>query len=275
RYETGETTNDPALAEQLAELAQIFVLDAFGSAHRAHASTVGVADHVPSAAGPLLVAELEAMSRLVSDPPRPFTVILGGAKVSDKLPVMEALLPAVDAMLVGGGMCFTMLAAQGYEIGDSLFEPELMDTIRNVLDGEHGGKVTIPSDVVAGDRFASDAGHKVVAANGIEDGWMGLDIGPETAEHFASVAAGSGSVFWNGPMGVFEWEAFRAGTATVASAVARSSGFTVAGGGDSVAAVRLFGIEDELSHLSTGGGAGLELLEGKLLPGVAALEKWA
>ncbi len=275
RFEIGETANDPEFARHLAGLAQVFVLDAFGSAHRAHASTVGVADHLQSVAGPLLVAELEALSRLVSDPPRPFIVVLGGAKVGDKLPVMEALLPKVDIMLIGGGMCFTMLAAEGYDIGDSLVEPDLIDSVRGVLDGEHGGKITIPSDLVVGDRFDPDADHQVVAAKRIEDGWMGLDIGPETSALFASVIAGSGSVFWNGPMGVFEWEAFRAGTAAVADAVAKSSAFTVAGGGDSVAALRLFGIENELSHLSTGGGAGLELLEGKILPGVAALERWA
>lgn len=275
RFEPGETSNDPELASRLAALADVFVLDAFGSAHRAHASTVGVTEHVRSVAGPLLVDELRALQRIATDPPRPFVVVLGGAKVSDKLPVMEALLPKVDIMLVGGGMCFTLLAAEGYEVGDSLVEEDLIDAVRDVLAGPDGARVTIPSDLVVADAFAEDAGTQVVAANQIEDGWMGLDIGPESAALFASVARGAGSVFWNGPMGVFEWEKFRAGTAAVAEAIAEGEGFTVAGGGDSVAALRLLGLEGRLSHLSTGGGAGLELLEGKTLPGVAALEKWA
>lgn len=275
RFEAGETSNDPELSERLASLADLFVLDAFGTAHRAHASTVGVAAHLKSAAGPLLVEELTSLNRLITDPPRPFTVVLGGAKVSDKLPVMEALLPKVDIMLIGGGMCFTVLETEGYEIGKSLVEPELEDHLREVLEGPNGGRVSIPTDVVIADRFAEDAEHKVVSTNRIDDDWMGLDIGPDSAASFASVIRGSGSVFWNGPMGVFEWEAFRNGTETIAKAVADTDAFTVAGGGDSVAALRMLGLESSLSHVSTGGGAGLELLEGKTLPGVAALKEWA
>jgi len=275
RFEPGETTNDPELARRLADLAELFVLDAFGSAHRAHASTVGVAEVLRSVAGPLLVAELEAFEKVRTDPPHPFAVVLGGAKVSDKLPVMEALLPKVDIMLIGGGMCFTLLASEGYDVGKSLVEEDLIDDVRRVLGGAFGGRVTVPTDFVVADRFAADAATAVVDANDIEDDWMGLDIGPQSAKLFASVVGGAGSVFWNGPMGVFEWEAFRSGTETVARAIGATDAFTVAGGGDSVAALRMLGLEGELSHVSTGGGAGLELLEGKPLPGVAALEKWA
>lgn len=275
RFEPGETKNDPVLAEALAGLADLFVLDAFGSAHRAHASTVGVAERIPSFAGGLLAAEVEAMSRLLGDPDRPYVVILGGAKVSDKLGVMKSLLPRVDAMLVGGGMCFTLLAAEGYEIGASLVEETMLDEVRDVLGGMGGGKVVLPTDIVAADRFAADASHRIVPASNIPHDMMGLDIGPETVQRFAAVIGGADSVFWNGPMGVFEWERFRAGTDQVARALTDHPGFTVVGGGDSVAALRMLGLEEEVSHLSTGGGAGLEMLEGKTLPGLAALEKWA
>jgi phosphoglycerate kinase len=275
RFEAGETKNDPALADALAGLADVFVLDAFGSAHRAHASTVGVAERVPAAAGGLLAAEVEAMSRLLGDPDRPYVVILGGAKVSDKLGVMKSLLPKVDAMLVGGGMCFTLLAAEGYEIGASLVEESMLDEVREVLGGIGGGKVMLPTDIVAADRFAADAAHRFVPATDIPHDMMGLDIGPDTVQRFGAVIGGADSVFWNGPMGVFEWEPFRAGTEGVAAAVAGNDGFTVVGGGDSVAALRLLGLDDAVSHLSTGGGAGLEMLEGATLPGVAALERWA
>lgn len=274
RYEPGETKNDPALVAALAAPFDVFVLDAFGTSHRAHASTVGVADRLVSVAGPVLEAEVKALSRLLEDPPRPFTVVLGGAKVSDKLGVIRALLPRVDMLLVGGGMCFTLLAAEGYEIGDSMFEEERLDDVRAVLAGEHGARVRLPVDVVEADRFAADAAHRVVSSHDLDDGWMGLDIGPETTAEFAGVMRGSGAVFWNGPMGVFEWEAFRSGTAGVAAALTDHPGYTVVGGGDSVAAVRTLGIEDDVTHVSTGGGASLEFLEGKQLPGLAALERW-
>ncbi len=275
RFEPGETENDPVLAAALAGAVDIYVLDAFGSAHRAHASTVGVAEHVRSVAGPLLVAEVEALDRLLHDPPHPFTVVLGGAKVSDKLGVIRSLLPKVDMMLIGGGMCFTLLQAEGYEIGTSLFEEDRLDEVDEVLRSEYGDRLRLPEDLVVADRFAPDAGAREVAQNAIPENWMGLDIGPATAARFASVIRGSAAVFWNGPMGVFEWERFRAGTDTVARALAGHGGFTVVGGGDSVAALRLLGLEKEVSHLSTGGGAGLEMLEGKSLPGLVALERWA
>ncbi len=275
RFHPGETTNEAGLAAALAELADLFVLDAFGSAHRAHASTAGVTDHLRSAAGPLLVRELEAFRTLTDHPPRPFTVLLGGAKVSDKLPLIQALLPAVDTMLVGGGMCFSLLAADGYEVGDSLVEPDYFDSLAEILRGELGDRLVLPVDIVAADRFAPDASSTTLDASSLDEDSMGLDIGPRTAERFAEVIAGSAAVFWNGPMGVFEWESFRLGTAALAEAVADSNAFTVAGGGDSVAALRMVGRESDLDHLSTGGGAGLELLQGRVLPGVKALERWS
>ncbi len=275
RFEPGETRNDPELAAQLAALADLFVLDAFGSAHRAHASTVGVTHHLRSVAGPLLVAEVEALDRIVTDPPRPFAVVLGGAKVSDKLPVITALLPKVDLMLVGGGMCFTMLAAEGYEIGASLFEEEMVDEVRAVLRSQHGDRIQLPVDLVVAERLAADSPWQVHPVDRVADEGFGLDIGPETAASFAAVIGGSQSVFWNGPMGVFEWEPFRAGTRAVAEAIAANDGFTVVGGGDSVSALRMFGLDGAVSHLSTGGGAGLEMLEGRELPGLSALERWA
>ena len=274
RFEPGETKNDPDLADNLSRLADLFVLDAFGTAHRAHASTVGVTEFIPSLAGPLLLAEVESLGKLMEDPPRPFTVILGGAKVSDKLGVIRNLLPKVDLMLIGGGMCFTLLAAEGYEIGSSLVEEEMLDEIREILGSGAGDRIRLPSDLVAADRFAADAEHTVVSRNQFPDGQMGLDIGPETADEFAKVISGSGGVFWNGPMGVFEWEAFRSGTETVARALAEHDGFSVVGGGDSVAALRMLGLEGGVSHLSTGGGAGLEMLEGAKLPGLESLKRW-
>jgi phosphoglycerate kinase len=274
RYEAGETKNDPELAAGLARLGDFFVLDAFGTAHRAHASTVGVAAHMKSVAGPLLAAEVEALDSLLHRPDRPYVVVLGGAKVSDKLGVMKALLPRVDVMLVGGGMCFTLLAAEGYDVGGSLLEEDMVDEVRELLASEWGSRVTLPSDIVVADRLAEDAASRIVAATDMPSGWIGLDIGPSTAALFSSVITGAGAVFWNGPMGVFEWEAFRAGTETVARALAESSAFTVAGGGDSVAALRSFGLDGQIAHLSTGGGAGLEYLEGDPLPGLEALERW-
>jgi phosphoglycerate kinase len=275
RFEPGETSNDPETADGLARLADLFVLDAFGSAHRAHASTVGVAERKRSAASDLVHAEVAALSRLLEDPDRPYVVVLGGAKVSSKLGVMRSLLPRVDSMLVGGGMCFTLLKAEGYEVGDSLVEDSMMDEVTHVLRSPQGGKIMLPLDLVAADEFAESASHRVVSAPHFPKGSVGLDIGPETVDRFTAVLGNSHSVFWNGPMGVFEWEAFRAGTAAVAEAVSGSPGFSVVGGGDSVAAIRLLGAGDQVSHVSTGGGAGLEMLEGKRLPGLVALERWA
>jgi phosphoglycerate kinase len=275
RFEPGETKCDPALSAALAGLADYFVLDAFGSAHRAHSSTVGVAERLPSAAGRLLAAEILAFDRLLHDPDRPYVVILGGAKVSDKLGVMRALLPKVDALLVGGAMCFTLLAAEGYAVGESKVEEEMVPAVREVLDSEYGSRVTLPVDLVVAGRFAADAPHRLVPAADIPRGTMGLDIGPETVARFGGVIAGADTLFWNGPMGVFEWPAFAAGTRAVAEAVAASEGYTVAGGGDSVAALRSFGLEGAVSHLSTGGGAGLELLEAGTLPGIEVLRRWA
>ncbi len=275
RFEPGETTNDPAVADGLARLADLFVLDAFGSAHRAHASTVGVAERLPSAAGRVLEAEVHAFGRLLENPERPSVVILGGAKVSDKLGVMKALLPKVDALLVGGAMCFTLLAAEGYEVGRSRVEREMIDEVRAVLGSADGGKVSLPSDIVVGDVFSSDAEHRVVEARDVPDDAVGLDIGPATAAEFASIAGEAGTLFWNGPMGVWEWSEFAAGTRAVAEAVVGCAGYTVAGGGDSVAALRSFGLDGGVDHLSTGGGAGLQYLEQGTLPGLAALERWA
>lgn len=275
RFHPGETTNDSDYSSELAALADFFVLDAFGSAHRAHASTTGVPALIRSAAGPLLERELATFQTLMEKPPRPFTVVLGGAKISDKLPLIRALLPKVDAMLIGGGMCFSFLAVEGYEVGNSLVEPDHFDSLDELLSTPEADRLVLPSDIVTADRFEEEADVTAVGVSSIEEGTWGLDIGPTTAEQFAQVIGGSGSVFWNGPMGVFEWEAFRAGTATVAAAMSRSSGFGLAGGGDSVAALRMLGRQDDLDHLSTGGGAGLELLEGKTLPGVKELEKWA
>jgi phosphoglycerate kinase len=275
RFEPGETKNDPGLSDSLASLADLFVLDAFGSAHRAHSSTVGVAERLPSAAGRLLAEEIIAFDRLLHDPNRPYVVVLGGAKVSDKLGVIRALLPKVDVMLVGGAMCFTLLAAEGYQVGSSRLEADMVQEVRSVLDSEHGSRVCLPLDLVVADRFAADSPHRVVAATDIPRNTMGLDIGPATSARFSSIIAGCDTLFWNGPMGVFEWPAFAAGTRAVAEALAAAGAYTVAGGGDSVAALRSFGLETAVSHLSTGGGAGLELLEAGTLPGIEVLRRWA
>jgi phosphoglycerate kinase len=275
RFLDGETSNDPATAERLADGFDLFVQDAFGSVHRAHASTVGVAERVKSAAGPLLDAELKALGRFLADPDRPYTVVLGGAKVSDKLGVIETLLPKVDRMLIGGGMCFTFLAARGYEVGDSMLQEDMVDKVAGILDGPDGRKIILPIDIAVGEEFAEDTTRTVVGASEIPAGTIGLDIGPGTCAGFRELIESSASVFWNGPMGVFEWETFRRGTDLIARALAACPGFTAVGGGDSAAALRLLGLENTVSHLSTGGGAGLELLEGKILPGVAVLERWA
>lgn len=275
RFEPGEKANDPALADDLAALADLYVLDAFGVAHRAHASTVGVAERLPAAAGLLLEAEIAAFGELLEGEGRPFIVVLGGAKIADKLPVIKGLLPHVDLMLVGGGMCFTLLAAAGYEIGTSLVDGDRIDEVQDVLRSKDGGKILLPEDVVIADRFSADARAEVVPATGMPDDRMGLDIGPDTVRRFGSVIETAQRVFWNGPMGVFEWPAFRSGTEGVAAATARCAGLSIVGGGDSGAALRLLGIEDQVSHLSTGGGAGLALVEGRRLPAIEALRRWA
>lgn len=268
RFDPGETANDDAFAGALAALADCYVDDAFGAAHRAHASVVGPPARLPSAAGRLLGTEVDVLGRLLTDPERPFAVVLGGAKVSDKLAVIEALVEQCDVLLVGGAMCFTFFLAQGLEVGESLVEPDHVDACRDLL---AGGVVRIPSDVVVAPRMAADAETRVVPAGAIPPGWMGLDIGPGTAADYADEIGGAGTVFWNGPMGVFEMEPFAAGTRTVAEAVADARGFTVVGGGDSAAAVRRFGVDDRIDHISTGGGASLEYLEQGDLPGLAAL----
>ncbi len=276
RFLAGETSNDPKTASDLADGFELFVQDAFGSVHRAHASTVGVAELIESAAGPLLDAELQSLGRFLTNTVRPYTVVLGGAKVSDKLAVIENLLPHVDFMLIGGGMCFTFLEALGHEVGDSLVEEAMLPAVEAILgDDSSRHRIHLPADIVVGDSFAEGAAARVVPADGIPEGWMGLDIGPDSAADFADLIDQSASVFWNGPMGVFEWEPFRAGTEAVARAMAACDGFTAVGGGDSAAAMRVLGLEDSVSHLSTGGGAGLELLEGRILPGVAVLGRWA
>jgi phosphoglycerate kinase len=274
RFLEGETSNDIATARDLADDFDLFVQDAFGSVHRAHASTVGVAELVESVAGPLLDAELTAFDRLLSEPDRPYTVVLGGAKVSDKLGILANLLPKVDRMLIGGGMCFTFLRARGFDVGDSLVQEDMVEEVGLMLNGPHGRKIILPVDIATGDRFAEDAARSVVDIANIPAGSVGLDIGPATCGGFRELIQSSASVFWNGPMGVFEWETFRRGTDLVARALAACQGFTAVGGGDSAAALRLLGLEDSVSHLSTGGGAGLELLEGRILPGVAVLERW-
>jgi phosphoglycerate kinase len=273
RYEAGEEKNDPKLAADLAALAEVYVDDAFGAAHRAHASVVGVAERLPAYAGYLLAGEVRELSKLLEGPQKPFVAVLGGSKISDKLTVLGNLLGRVDALIIGGGMCFTLLKAQGKEVGDSLVEPDQLDAVQGLLAraADQGVEILLPTDVVVADAFKADAEHKTVTADGIEKGWMGLDIGPESAARYADAVRGARTVFWNGPMGVFEWEPFAAGTRAVADAVAETDGFTVVGGGDSAAAIAQFGLADKVDHLSTGGGASLEMLEGKTLPGVAAI----
>ncbi|GHG06318.1 phosphoglycerate kinase [Deinococcus piscis] len=274
RFEEGEEKNDAALNDKLSRLADAFVLDAFGSAHRAHSSVSGVAEKLPHAAGLLLQTEVDALGKLTGDAERPYVVIIGGAKVSDKIKVIENLLPKVDRMLIGGGMMFTFLKAQGGQIGSSLVEDDQLDYARGLLD-KFGDKLMLPTDAVAADKFAADAKTQVVPAGEIPEGWMGLDIGPDTRRAYAEALKGAKTVFWNGPMGVFEMEAFAAGTNDVAKAVGElgaQGAYTVIGGGDSVSAINKSGYADQVSHISTGGGASLELLEGKALPGVEAME---
>ena len=274
RFNPGETANDAAFVAELIAGQDAYVLDAFGAAHRPHASVVGPPQFLPSAAGRLLQREVEVLMPLRSDPARPFVVVLGGSKVSDKLGVIEALGAVADTMLIGGGMCFTFLAAAGHGVGDSLLEADEVATCERLL--ASGMRIVVPSDIVALDAAGTigdpDAGGEVVSVGAdVPDGFRGLDIGPGTAAEFADVIAGAGTVFWNGPMGVFEDPRFAAGTRAVAEALADARGFTVVGGGDSAAAVAEFGLAAEMDHISTGGGASLELLEQGDLPGLAAL----
>ncbi len=273
RFHEGETKNDPDFARALAQLADAFVLDAFGTAHRAHASTVGITEHVADvAAGELLESEL-AHLRVVREPERPLMVVLGGAKVSDKLAVLEALAPHADVLAIGGAMSYTFMAARGEGVGSSLMEPERIADAKRILDAAEasGRTLLIPTDHVVAQKIEDGAETRVVRA--IPDGWMGVDIGPETAARYAEAIALARTFFWNGPMGVFEIDAFSKGTAAVASAAADASATTVVGGGDSLAAINQQGVGDRITHLSTGGGASLEYVQGLVLPGVAALER--
>lgn len=279
RFNPGETSKDDdergRFARDLADLASAYVGDGFGAVHRKHASVYDVPRHLPSAAGGLVLAEVEVLRRLTQDPARPYVVVLGGSKVSDKLGVIDALLGTADRILVGGGMVFTFLAAQGHDVGTSLLEADQLDTVRGYLAtaAERGVDVVLPTDVVAATAFSADAEHGVVAADAIPADRMGLDIGPDSATAFAAALADAGTVFWNGPMGVFEMAPYAAGTRAVAEALAGSSAFSVVGGGDSAAAVRALGLsEDDFGHISTGGGASLEYLQGDELPGLQALE---
>ena len=270
RFEPGETKNDPALAQRLADLADAYVNDAFGSAHRAHASTEGVARLLPSAAGLLLEREVRTLTGILEDPARPLVAIVGGAKVTDKIGVLEAFLQRADAILIGGAMAFPFLSVQGHSIGDSLCADEDLEPARELLD-RGSAKLRLPVDLVLGEAF--DAGTERRELDGVDvpDGWMGLDVGPRTTAAYGEEIAGAGTVFWNGPMGAFELEPFAAGTRAVAEAVAATDATTVVGGGDSAAALAQFGLADSVTHLSTGGGASLELIEGKTLPGVEVL----
>ncbi|MGG3884067.1 phosphoglycerate kinase [Brevibacillus panacihumi] len=273
RFHPGEEKNDPELAKSFAELADLFVNDAFGTAHRAHASTAGIAQYIPAVSGLLMEKEIRFMGGALSNPERPFTAIVGGAKVKDKIAVIENLLTKVDHLIIGGGMANTFLKAQGYAIGASLCEDDKLDLARSLMEQakERGVNLMMPIDVVVADRFAADAEKKTVAIDAIPEGWMALDVGPKTVEAYHRVIVESKTVVWNGPMGVFEMDAFAQGTIGVARAMKECSGTTIIGGGDSVAAVEKAGVAEEMTHISTGGGASLEFMEGKELPGVTVL----
>jgi phosphoglycerate kinase len=272
RFEPGEEANDPEFCASLAGLADVYVNDAFGTAHRAHASTVGVAHLLPAAAGLLMQREVEVLSRVLTDPQPPLVAMIGGAKISTKIGVMENLLPRVSRLLVGGAMACTLLKAAGAEVGTSKVEEDQLDIARRLL-GEAGDKLMLPIDAVAAAAFDAAAERRQVDSHQIPPGWMMLDIGPRTVEAFSEVVAGAGTVVWNGPLGVYEMEPFRAGTESVARAVAASRAISIIGGGDLAAAISTLGLEDAITHVSTGGGATLEFLEGKELPGIKALEE--
>jgi phosphoglycerate kinase len=273
RFEAGEEENDPALAKKFAELADVFVNDAFGTAHRAHASTAGIASYIPAVAGLLLHKELEVLGKAIGEPDRPFTAIIGGAKVKDKIEVIQNLLQKVDNLLIGGGLAFTFVKAQGYEIGTSLLEEDKLDLAKSLIKQaqDRGVKLYLPIDAVVADRFAADAIGIPLDIDQLPPGKMALDIGPKTSEQFHDIVLSSQLVLWNGPMGVFEMDQFAKGTYRVAEALAESNSYSIVGGGDSAAALVKSGLSDQVDHISTGGGASLEFLEGKELPGVVAL----
>ena len=273
RFEKGETKNDPELAKAMASMAEVYVSDAFGAVHRAHASTAGVADYLPAVSGFLIQKELDFLGGAIANPKRPLVAILGGAKVSSKIGVINNLLEIADTIIIGGGMSYTFSAAQGGKVGNSLLEADWMDYSKEMIAKAEakGVKFLLPVDTVCGDKFAPDAKSQLVKAGEIPEGWEGLDIGPETVKLYCDAVSGAGTVIWNGPMGVFEFPAFAKGTEAMAEALSKTSAITVIGGGDSAAAVEQLGYADKMSHISTGGGASLEFLEGKELPGVACL----
>ncbi len=271
RFHAEEKANDPEFAKKLASLADIYVNDAFGSAHRAHASTEGVANYLPAAAGFLMEKEIRYLGQAIANPDHPFIAILGGAKISDKIGVIRNLLEKADQVLIGGGMANTFFKAQGYPVGDSLVEDEVLDTARELIE-EGGNRLRLPVDVVIADDFSAEAERKVMSMGPVPEGWRILDVGPETIASFSRVIADAGTVVWNGPMGVFEFPRFAEGTVRLAEAVAKSDAVSIIGGGDSVAAIKEAGLGEAVTHISTGGGASLEMLEGKTLPGLAALD---
>lgn len=273
RFEKGETKNDPELSKKFAALADVFVNDAFGSAHRAHSSTTGVADYIPAVCGYLIQKEIKFIGGALENPKRPLVAILGGAKVADKIGVITNLIDKVDTLIVGGGMAYTFMKALGHQIGDSLLDAENVELASQMMQKakDKGVKFLIPIDNRIGKEYKPDTESKICPSDEIPDGWMGLDIGPKTEQLFADALKGAGTVIWNGPMGVSEWDNFASGTIAVATAVANSGAISIIGGGDSAAAVQKLGFADKMSHISTGGGASLEYLEGKELPGIAAL----
>ena len=273
RFEAGETKNDPELSKKFASMADIFVNDAFGSAHRAHSSTTGIADYIPAVCGYLIQKEIEFIGGALENPKRPLVAILGGAKVSDKIGVITNLMEKVDTLIVGGGMAYTFFAAQGHSVGTSICEEDKIELAKEMMETAKakGVKFLIPIDNRVGLEYNENTEHKIVDSDDIPDGWMGLDIGPKTEALFADAIKGAGTVIWNGPMGVSEWKNFASGTIAVATAIAESGSISIVGGGDSAAAVQKLGFADKMSHISTGGGASLEFLEGKDLPGVVAL----
>lgn len=273
RFHKGEEKNDPALAESFAKLADVYVNDAFGAAHRAHATTAGIAEFLPAVSGLLMEKEIDVLGKALSNPERPFTAIIGGAKVKDKIGVIENLLEKVDHLIIGGGLSYTFSKAQGYDIGKSLLEEDKIELAKTFIEkaAEKGVQLHMPVDAVVANEFSKDAETKVVDIDQIPSDWMGLDIGPKTAAEYANVIKSSKLVIWNGPMGVFEMDPFANGTKAVAKAVAETKGYTIIGGGDSAAAVEKFNVADKMDHISTGGGASLEFMEGKELPGVVAL----
>ena len=273
RFEPGETKNDVELSKKFAALAEIYVNDAFGSAHRAHSSTAGVADYLPSAVGYLIQKEIQFIGGALENPQRPLVAILGGAKVSDKIGVIENLIDKCDTLIIGGGMAYTFMRSLGYSIGTSICEEDKVDLAKSLMEKakEKGVKFLIPQDNRVATEYAPDAENKLVNSDEIPDGWMGLDIGPKTEKLFADALVGAGTVIWNGPMGVSEWENFASGTIAVATAIAETNAISIIGGGDSAAAIKKLGFSDKMSHISTGGGASLEYLEGKELPGIACI----